>query len=282
MYQKKVWLTGSNGRLGQTIQRFLNPYEIEILATDKDQVDITNSFATNQFVDRNRPEIIINCSSVSNRKFCEENPIEAFRVNGIGARNVAIASNRGRAKLVQLSTEEVFDGKSFESYKEYDKVNPVTVYGKSKEMGEEFVKSFARKYFIIRTSRMYSLENKFVESIIEEAKNTGKVVVPKNQFTNPTSAIELAKFILRLIETSEYGLYHASCKGVCSRKEFAQKVLELSQIKADVVEVEDKENIEFRQVHLALKNFILDITGVYEFSTWQSALEEYINKIIKK
>ncbi|MDO4594862.1 MAG: NAD(P)-dependent oxidoreductase [Tissierellia bacterium] len=275
MYVKKIWITGASGRLGSTLYRYLDPLELEILATDKHVVDITNSKEVNQFVDRNRPDIIINCSGLTKRNYCQEHENEAYLLNGVGAKNIAIASRRARSKLVHLSTGDVFDGNTLSPYKETDTANPVTVYGKSKYFGEKMVRQFTPYHFIIRTSRLYSKENGYVEDIIKQAKENKEVNVPKNQFASPTSAYELTKFILYLIDTTEYGTYHASCKGVCSRKEFAEEVLKILNINAKVKEVRD-EQIDFKPQFLALQNFILDITDGYNFSHWKQALRKYL------
>lgn len=279
MYVKKIWITGASGRLGATLYRYLDPLELEILTTDRNIVDITNIREVNKYAERIRPDIIINCSGFSSRNYCESNPDDAYRLNGIGAKNIAIASRKAKAKLVHLSTGDVFEGNSIKAYREIDPVNPMNVYGKSKYFGEEMVRTFAPRHFIIRVSRLYSKENEFVESIINEAKTKGEVLVPKNQFASPTPAYELAKFILYLIDTREYGTYHASCEGVCSRKKFAEKVLEFSGMNDICVkEVERENESEYKAQYLALENYILKLTGAYKFKNWEEALEDYIKK----
>lgn len=272
-----IWITGAHGRLGSTIFRYLDPLEAEIIATDKDEVDITNQEEVNLFVDRNRPKIIINCSAMTNRLKCEDNPDKAYLLNALGAKNIAIASNRVRAKLIQLSTADVFDGQTIHPYKEIDKANPNTVYGKSKFMGEEFVKDFANRYFIVRVSRLYSKENNLVESIIEEAKN-GIVTVPKSRYGSPTSAYELSKFLISIMNTNAYGTYHASCEGTCSFRAFAQKILDITKIDAKIEEKRDSDRIDFEPAFRGIDNYFLNLLNINTFSTWEDALEEYLRR----
>lgn len=281
MYIDKIWITGASGRLGSTLYRHLNPLDMEILATDKNIVDITNSKQVNKYVERNRPDIIINCSGLTKRNYCETHEDEAFLLNGLGARNIAVAARRVKAVLVHLSTEEVFDGTNLIPYREIDEPNPISVYGKSKNYGEKFVREFVPGHFIIRPSRLYSRENHFVEDIIEQAKKSKEVVVPKNQFFSPTSAIELTRFLLFLMNTSEYGTYHASCTGVCSRKEFAEEILKLTGIEAEIKEIEGDSQADFRPQYLALENYILNLTKEFEFLDWKKALSDYIDMEVK-
>lgn len=271
----KIWITGVSGRLGSILYQYLNPMDIEILATDKDVVDIRNSKEVNDFAIRNRPNIIINCSGISSRDECEDDYKKAFLLNSIGAKYIAIAANKIKAKLVHISTADVFDGNTISPYTEFDIPSPTTVYGKSKLLGEKMVQRFCTKHFILRTSRLYSRENRYIENIIEEAK-TGVVKVPKAQFASPTSAYELAKFIIYIINTSEYGTYHASCTGFCSRKEFAKKVLKLMNIDAVIEEVYEYDSVDFKPQYTALENLLLNITGSYTFPSWSYALEKYI------
>ena len=224
MSRNRIWISGADGKIGKVLQKYLDPFEDEVLATDKYIVDIVNSDETSIFARRNRPNVIINCSALTDPVLCQENPDEAFRVNALGARNMAVAANTVDAKIIHMSADDVFSGQSRSAYREYDTPHPTTMYGKSKLMGENFVREFSVKHFILRTSWLFSPVNHRVEDIIKEAIQTGKVYVPKAQYSSPTSAYQLAEFIVKLMATYDYGIYHASCEGVASRKEFAEAV----------------------------------------------------------
>lgn len=272
-----IWITGAHGRLGSTLVRHLDPLEAEIIATDKDEVDITKQEEVNLFVDRNRPKIIINCSGLTKRQKCEDNPDLAYLLNALGAKHIAIASNRVRSKLVQLSTADVFDGETIHPYKEIDTPKPNTVYGKSKFLGEEFVKDFAENYFIVRVSRLYSRENRLVEKIIEDGKK-GLVKVPKSRYGSPTSAYELTKFLISIMDTNAYGTYHASCEGTCSFKTFAKKVLDIAKIDAKIEEIRDNDSVEFEPAFRGIENYFLKLLNKNTFTSWEKALEDYLRK----
>lgn len=274
----KIWICGANGRLGSKLQEALDPLEVKILATDKDTLDITDSEAVNLFADMNRPHAIINCSGITDPQYCEDNPEEAFSVNGLGARNIAVASRRINSKLLHLSTDDVFSGDTEKHYKEYDTPRPQTIYGKSKLFGEEMIKQFSKYFFIIRSSWLYGIRNQVVENIIKEAEDTGKVIVPIGQYASPTSTDELSEFILKLLNTKEYGIYHGICKGHCSRAEFARTILEFANIKAEVIKDSSHPLHDLRPNDSVMDSFLLKISGLYEFSEWKKALKEYMIK----
>ncbi len=275
--REKIWISGSSGRLGTSMLRLLDPLDAEIIATDKNEVDITNLDEVTQFVGRIRPHTIINCSGLSNRDKCEANPDAAYLLNAIGARNIAIASNKYMAKLVQLSTADVFDGKSFKSYTEFDKANPLNVYGKSKFEGENYVREFSNHHFIVRVSRLYSRENQLVENILKEAEK-GEVRIAKDLFVSPTSAHELANFLIKLIDTNYYGTYHASADGYTSMKDFAAEILSYTGKNATIIETFDDERLSQKPGFYALDDYILKITGGDKIPNWKETLHQYIDR----
>lgn len=274
---EKIWISGCSGRLGTSMLRLLDPLDAEIIATDERGVDITNQEEVSHFVDRVRPHTIINCSGLSNRDKCERNPDAAYLLNAVGARNIAIASNKYMAKLVQLSTADVFDGKSKLPYTEFDQPNPQSIYGKSKLAGENYVREFSNYHFIVRVSRLYSRENQFVEDILKEAKS-GQVVVSKDLYMSPTSAHELANFLIELINTSSFGTYHTSADGFISMHDFTSEILSYTGVKADIIESSEYTSLKSRPGFFALDDYILKITGGYKIPNWKDTLHEYIDR----
>lgn len=273
----KIWISGSSGRLGTSMLRLLDPLDAEIIATDKNEVDITNQEEVSQFVGRIRPHTIINCSGLTNRDKCEANPDAAYLLNAIGARNIAIASNKYMAKLVQLSTADVFDGKSFKSYTEFDKPNPTNIYGKTKFEGENYVREFSSNHFIVRVSRLYSRENQFVENILKEAES-GQVKVTKDLYMSPTSAHELSNFLIKLIETNSFGTFHTSSDGYTSMKDFASEIISYAGIDAEVIETTGDERMSHQPGFYALDDYILKITGGDKIPHWKETLHAYIDR----
>ncbi len=277
-YIDKVWITGANGRLGSELVRFLNPYDFEVLTNDIDDLDITNIEDVSIFADINRPKVIINCASITNVLECENNPEYAFRINALGARNIAVVANKIKAKLVHLSTDNVFDGSSSIPYKEFDKENPSTVYGESKLLGEKFIRDLCTKFFIIRSSWIYTRSSNFINNLIENAKKGNENIVAKNQISSPTSASELAKFIVKIMNTSEYGIYHASCEGVVSRREFAEFLLEQLNLPVNVKEEEKIGDRIYKPDYSVLDNFLLRVGGLYTFPNWKDDVKRFVKE----
>ena len=151
----KVWIAGASGQIGRALNDVLDPMQIEALNTDLDELDITDTDEVINFGTVNRPDVIINCTGITDTDECEANPEHAYRVNALGARNLSIVARKCGSKIVQLSTDDVFDGQSKKPYTEFDDTNPLTVYGRSKRAGENYVKEFTHKHFVIRSNWVY-------------------------------------------------------------------------------------------------------------------------------
>ena len=276
----KVWIVGSEGQIGEAINEMLNPLEIEALNTDKNELDITQTDEVLRFGEINRPDVIINCAALTDVELCEKEPEHAFRVNALGARNLSIVARKTGAKMVQLSTDDVFDGFGKRPYTEFDDTNPITVYGKSKLAGEKYVKEFTHKHFIIRSNLVYGTGNNFVNRVLASADEGQALSVAEDQYGSPTSARDLARIILYLIRTNEYGTYHATCKGVCSRYEFAKEVLRLSGKKEQLnpVPTPQSDLSSARPAYAVLDNFILRIIDVYDMPDWKESLAEFMKE----
>lgn len=278
----KIWITGSTGQIGSAINKVLNPREYKVLDTDDEVLDITNLEQVLSFCKSNRPEVIINCAGIASEQECSKNPELAYKVNALGARNVAIAAFKINAKIVQISTDDVFDGKNDFPITEFDKPNPITVYGKSKLCGENYVKEFALKHFIIRSSWVYGDGKNFVTYILDKAKRKEELNIAKNQFGTPTSAKELARFILYIINTNEYGTYHFTCTGRCSRIDFTKEILKFANLSKTIIHEVEKIDSEYSMNHpsyAVLDNFIIRLEDKYKAKSWQDALLEYIKEL---
>ena len=277
----KVWIVGANGQIGHALNNVLDPLEMEVLNTDLDELDITDTDNVLSFGSVNRPDVIINCAGITDTEECEKNPEHAYRVNALGARNLSIVARKCGAKIVQLSTDDVFDGQSKKPYTEFDDTNPLTVYGRSKRAGENYVKEFTHKHFVIRSNWVYGHGgHNFVNRVLAAAEAGNGLSVASDQFGSPTSAKDLAKMIMYLISTNEYGTYHVTCRGVCSRYEFAQEILKLAgkDIELRAVPTEQSDLSAVRPPYAVLDNFILRIIEVYDMPDWKESLKEYMDE----
>ena len=156
------------------------------------------------------------------------------------------------------------------------------LFGCSKKAGEDYVKEFTHKHFIIRSNWIYGQNGtNFVNEFIAKSKKEDFLNVANDQFGSPTSAKDLARAILYLMETSEYGTYHITCKGVCSRYEFAKEISKQINSHVVITPVSTKEMADevVRPSYVVLDNFILRLVNGYQMPTWQESLQEYIKEI---
>ena len=275
---KKIWITGAEGHIGTALLDLLEGVEYQLLPTDIEEVDITKIDEVTQFVHVNRPDVVINCAGLTDVQECENNVDEAYRVNAIGVRNVALAANEVNAKVIQISTDDVFDKESRVPYNEFDNVHPRTIYGKSKKAGEKILTQLLNRFVIIRSSWIYGIGRDFVDEVLRNVGQGKTMEVPNNQYAAPTSAKELAKVIRYFIDNEEYGLYHVVCPGSCSRYEFARTILEYSGKAGELdlypVVIEDSA----RPTYSVLDNMMLRLTGIEEPKDWKAALKEYLDE----
>ena len=281
MSKAKVWIAGAKGQLGSAVREMLEQGGAhELLTTDRD-VDITDLERVCAYTDGNAPDVIINCAGLTDLAVCERHVEDAYRVNALGARNLAIAAKRTDAKLIHISTDDVFDGMAKKPLTEFDHVNPRTVYGKSKLAGEDFVRELASRHVIVRSSWIYGdTKNNFVSYILEGLLTEDTIFVPVDQVSTPTSARELARFLMKLIDSSEYGIYHASCEGMCSRYEFAKEIVRLSgkRVNIEPLTAGDNPSMVNRPRYTLLDNFMMRVSGIYQMPDWRESLEQFMEQ----
>ena len=290
----KILITGSKGQLGNEIQSIIKNGKAEIgviseeiknsqvVALDIEDLDITNLEQVKEVIYRETPDVIINCAAATNVDGCESNQDLAFKINSIGPRNLAIVCQEVGSKLLQVSTDYVFSGVGSNPRAEFDLTNPYSVYGKTKLMGEDYVRAFSTKYFIVRTAWLYGYVGKnFVYTMMNLGKTKESIDVVDDQRGNPTNANDLAYHILKLIETEEYGVYHCTGVGECSWYDFAKLIMELSEITCVVnpCTSEEFKTVAKRPEYSSLDNMMLRYTVGDEMRGWKEALTSFIKNI---
>ena len=238
----KIWICGAGGRVGRKMTDILASRPVELLLTDADSVDITDSEAVMEYAHINRPHYIVNCAGLTDAAACEDCPEEAYRVNALGARNLSVAARMGKSRLVQMSTDDVFDGRSLVPYTEFDPVSPRTVYGKSKMAGENFVREFCNRHIIVRSSWIFGDGSPYLERILEMAGQGKTIRAASDQMASPTGADGLAAKVIELMEHGEDGLYHVTGQGCCSRYELAKEAVRLAGYQVPVEPVNASED----------------------------------------
>jgi dTDP-4-dehydrorhamnose reductase len=274
----KVLITGCRGQLGTELIRQLGKEKNELIETDVHNLDITDQKQIFELVKSNKPEIIINCAAYTDVDACESNEADAFRVNAIGPQNLSTAAYSIGAKMVQISTDYVFDGSGNIPKREYDITNPRSVYGNSKELGERLVRQTNPKHFIFRTAWLYGDGNNFVRTMLKLSKERTELSVVNDQIGSPTSTVDLSRCIIALMTTESFGTYHATCEGQCSWYDFANKIFELKgiNIKVNPISSEELDRPAQRPKFSVMDNFMLKLIGLNSFRNWEEALQEYL------
>ena len=279
----KILVTGCNGQLGREMINQLESKKtkgepIELLKCDKESLDISNFEDVYTYILEKKPEVIINCAAFTNVDLSEEKVDLAYKINALGSKNLAIASEKVKSKLVYISTDYVFKGDKKTPYREDDTTNPTNIYGKSKFLGEQYTKDFCSRYFIIRTAWLYGDGNNFVKTMLRLSESKKEINVVDDQVGSPTSTKELAVCVLNLINTEYYGTYHGTNNGFCSWYEFAKKIFEIKNIDVKVNPItSDKFPSKVnRPSYSVLDNFMLKLIDLDNFKHWEEALEEYL------
>lgn len=290
----KILITGASGQLGTELQRQLKngrsalgpvPERLKnatVIPTDVAELDITSRSDTIAFVRRHQPDTIISCAAFTNVDGCEANPEAAFKVNAAGAGNLAQAAEKIGARLIHVSTDYVFSGQGDHPLDESELIAPQSVYGKTKALGEAYVRDFCRRYFIVRTAWLYGYAGKnFVKTMVNAGKKFGRLEVVSDQLGNPTNAEDLAHHLLKLAVSHDYGVYHCTGEGVCSWYDFAAEIIRLAGVEAEVLPCT---SAEYAQKHpeaanrpawSALENRMLACTVGNQMRPWREALADY-------
>lgn len=279
---KKIIVTGCNGQLGRAINKqYVNSTDVEFVNTDVGELDITDIDKVLEFVKEVKPYAIINCAALTAVDLCETEVDSAYRINAIGPRNLSIASTEVGAKMFHISTDYVFAGNGTKPYTEFDAVGPQGVYGASKLAGEEFVKEFAKDYFIMRTAWLYGDGKNFVKTMLRLSETNDTVRVVGDQFGTPTSAAELAKAIAYLLPTENYGLFHGTCEGQTNWADFTKEIFRLAgkSTKVEAITTAEYPTPTARPAYSVLENYMLKLTTDFSFAQWEDAIAEYMKTL---
>lgn len=285
---KKIIITGSNGQLGRAINSLCEGNsEYELINTDFGvdgvrNLDITDLDSVVSLFNEVKPYAVINCAALTAVDACEDLVDPAYKINAIGPRNLSIAATHTGAKMVHVSTDYVFRGDGTKPYIEFDEPSPKAMYGITKLAGENFVKQFARDYFIVRTAWLYGDGKNFVKTMLRLSENHDEVSVVSDQVGSPTSATELAKALMYLLPTDNYGLFHGTCEGQCSWADFTKEIFRLAGKQTKVNYVTSAQYKEMnpasadRPAYSVLENYMLKLTSNHMFADWEKAIYEYL------
>lgn len=275
----KILITGANGQLGREVAR--QGKEHDLILTDVHSLDIGNGSAVRDCLHEVKPDAVIHCAAYTNVDGAESDADNAFRVNVIGAQNIAAGCLETGARMAYISTDYVFDGENKAHYREFDKTNPQTVYGRTKWQGEEMVRRILGRHYILRTAWLYGDGNNFVGTMLKLAKKQQQLRVVCDQIGTPTSTVDLAAAVFRLLASDSYGTYHATCQGQCSWYDFACEIFRQTGQNIQVMPVTTTEfpRPAKRPAHSVLDNHMLRMTVGDPMREWKESLADYLQSI---
>lgn len=281
----KVLVTGANGQLGTDLCQALQ--HVELIPLTHRDIEISDMNSVKYAFYKYKPDIGINTAAYVRVDDCETEQDKAFKVNALGARNVAVAAQELGAKLVHISTDYIFGGEGeprATPYTEFDAPIPLSTYGKSKLAGENFVRHLCQKHFIVRTSGLFGVagasgkDGNFVETILKLAQEREELKVVDDQVFSPTYTKDLAGKITQLITTEYYGIFHITNRGSCSWHEFAQEILNQANLETPIIPITSDQYSQRakRPRFSALDNYHLRLLGMDDIRPWQEALRDYM------
>jgi dTDP-4-dehydrorhamnose reductase len=278
----KIALLGANGQLGQDLQRAL--HEHEVLALTRNDFDVTDHARARTELMESRPDVVLNTTAYHRVDDCEAHADLAYSVNALAVLNLIRVTNDLDCKLVHVSTDYVFDGKTRDPYTEASEPFPLSVYGNSKLAGEFLVRTTATKYVLIRTCGLYGAAGShgkggnFVQSMLAKAKTGEPIRVVHDQQVTPTYTVDLAAQIACVLSTGDLGLFHMTNEGSCTWYEFARAIFDLSGVAANLQPTTSRlyKMPAIRPRYSVLENARLKQLGLNQMRHWRDALAAYL------
>ncbi len=282
---KKVLVTGADGQLGKCLQNVAHGFpEIKWTFVSKQQLDLAQPVSVQDFFNRYSFDYCINTAAFTDVEGSESRQKEAFAINADAVRELAEICNEHNTCLVHISTDYVFDGTKKEPYKENDEVGPINAYGESKLRGENHIRERCQRYYIVRTSWLYSEHgHNFFRSVLRWADQGKDLTMTTEQLGSPTNANDLAVALAEMIENDNhsYGIYHFSNKGTGTWYDFAAEILTITG-QIDAVNLAKTDH--YRTFAKRPKYSVLDTTKIEKAfginpQDWRSSLKNLITTI---
>ena len=278
----KILLTGSNGQLGHDFKKIFDKKNIEYIATDYKELDITSDENLNKFFQENEGIThVINCAAYNDVDKAETDK-KVWLLNAEAPKKLAEFSKKIGAIFVTYTTDFVFDGEKSSSYVEDDKTNGISEYGKSKAQGEKDVLEAYDRSFVIRTSWVFGIaNNNFNKQVINWSKSRNELNIVDDQVSVPTYSMDLAEFSWKLIQTEKFGLYHITNDGIASKYDQAKYVLEKIGWKGTLgrAKTADFNLPAKRPAYSKLDSSKVEKLLGEKIPTWQSGIDRFLEEM---
>jgi dTDP-4-dehydrorhamnose reductase len=281
----KVAVLGANGQLGSDVCAAFRRGGDTVLELTHAEVELSSADSVEAALSARAPDFVVNTAAMHHVEKCEADPVTAFSINAVGARNVAAWARRSGAKVAYVSTDYVFDGEKNSPYVETDVASPLNAYGITKLAGEHFTAATAEQHFVLRVSAIYGLRPcrakgglNFVELMLKLSRERDSLRVVDDEMVTPTPTVQIAEQLVALSRSDAYGIYHATAEGNCSWYEFAKEIFRACGAS---VKLEKANPGEFpakvqRPKYSVLENQALKAAGLNVFTDWREGLRIYL------
>lgn len=278
----KILVTGAKGQLGYDLCRILSDRQIEHRGVDIADFDITDRSAVAAYLEEYHPDAVIHCSAFTAVDRAEDEAELCTRVNAEGPANIAAVAASIGAKMMYISTDYVFPGTGDRFYTPDDEPGALSVYGKTKRMGEEAVIAASERHFIVRISWVFGINgNNFIKTMLRLAETKTELNVVCDQIGSPTYTYDLAKLLCDMIVTEKYGIYHATNEGICSWAEFAQEIMKQAGKSTVIHPIPTSEypTKASRPLNSRMSKDKLEEAGFARLPHWKDALTRFLAEL---
>ena len=274
-----ILVTGSTGQLGSDVVKELLKRGCSTLSPNRSEFNLCSEDSIRNYILNSNCEAIVHCAAYTQVDKAEDEKDLCIKINATATKHIVKCAKILDIPMIYISTDYVFDGTKDGEYTENDETNPINIYGESKLAGEKYVQEILDKYYIVRTSWVFNINGKnFIETMLRLSKANNQLSIVNDQIGSPTYTKDLSRLLVDMLETSKYGLYHATNEGYCSWYEFADTIFKLANINIDIKAINSNEYASRakRPLNSKLSKDKLIEYGFKPLPHWEDALKDYL------
>lgn len=274
-----ILVTGSTGQLGSDVVKELLKRGYSTLSPNRSEFNLCSEDSIRNYILNSNCEAIVHCAAYTQVDKAEDEKDLCIKINATATKHIVKCAKILDIPMIYISTDYVFDGTKDGKYTENDETNPINIYGESKLAGEKYVQEILDKYYIVRTSWVFNINGKnFIETMLRLSKTNNQLSIVNDQIGSPTYTKDLSRLLVDMLETSKYGLYHATNEGYCSWYEFADTIFKLANINIDIKAINSNEYASRakRPLNSKLSKDKLIEYGFKPLPHWEDALKDYL------
>lgn len=274
-----ILVTGSTGQLGSDVVKELLKRGHSTLSPNRSEFNLCSEDSIRNYILNSNCEAIVHCAAYTQVDKAEDEKDLCIKINATATKHIVKCAKILDIPMIYISTDYVFDGTKDGEYTENDETNPINIYGESKLAGEKYVQEILDKYYIVRTSWVFNINGKnFIETMLRLSKANNQLSIVNDQIGSPTYTKDLSRLLVDMLETSKYGLYHATNEGYCSWYEFADTIFKLANINIDIKAINSNEYASRakRPLNSKLSKDKLIEYGFKPLPHWEDALKDYL------